>query len=85
VSELDLDIARGLEHVHRPGDRVTVTFMGKTIAAEVWLASPNGVSLMLGFDAMLGGYVGTMPVVWMALAGEFRDLITRERVEIKPR
>ena len=35
---------------------------GRTVDGVVVFASHNGVSLMLGFDAMLSGHVGMMPV-----------------------
>ena len=62
------------------GETVRVTFAGKTVDAVVILASSNGVSLALEFDAMLGGYVMTMPVLWTG--EEFADLLTGRHVEI---
>lgn len=59
--------------LRRTGDRVRVTFEGRTVDAFVLLASRNGVSLFLQFDALLGGYAGGMPVIWQD--GAFRDLI----------
>jgi hypothetical protein len=40
------------------------------------LASENSKSLMLQFDAMLGGYVGMMPVLWVN--DHYADLIEGE-------
>lgn len=70
------------------GDVVTVTYGGNTIRAQVMLASPNGASLMLGFDGILttrsgGGYLGSMPVLRDAL-GVFRDLVANEPVLLEP-
>jgi hypothetical protein len=62
-------------------DLVFITFEGRTVPGKVLLASENGQSLMLIFDAMLGGYVATMPVLWRPESrlpednGEFTDLI----------
>lgn len=63
------------------GDWVQVIFAGRTVDAVILLASDNGVSLMLYFDALLGGYLGQMPVLWED--GEYRDLLLKQPVEIK--
>jgi hypothetical protein len=47
----------------RTGDAVTIECDGRTIPGTVILASPNGVSLMLGFEAVLDGHLGMMPVL----------------------
>jgi len=71
---------------HR-GQFVQVTYGGKTIKAMVLLASPNGKSLMLGFDGALtpshgeGMFVGSMPVL-IDDAGVYRDLLCNEPVMI---
>lgn len=44
------------------GEFVVVTASGRTVRAMVTLASANGRSIVLMFDAMLGGFVGVMPV-----------------------
>lgn len=63
-------------------DLVKVTVQGvRTENACVILASKNGKSLVVAFEAMLGGYVGTMPLMWTE-EGYFVDLIKGERVEI---
>lgn len=67
--------------IWRKGERLRIEFGGAQTTGTVLIASPNGRSLMLAFDAMLGGYVGMMPV----LAGEddvFRDLVTSEPVHL---
>lgn len=67
--------------IHKTGDRVRISFQGRAVEAVVVLASPNGRSLFLEFDALLGGYVGQMPVLWEE--GAFYDLIRREPVTIE--
>lgn len=44
------------------GDPIDVDYDGRTVEAIVVMASPNGQSLMIRFEAMLGGHVGMMPV-----------------------
>ena len=44
------------------GDKIEIDNDGRTVEGVVVFASPNGISLMIGFDAMLGGHVGMMPV-----------------------
>jgi hypothetical protein len=51
-------------HVWKTGDLVRITYEGRSVDGAVKLASPNGLSLMLEFDAILGGCVGMMPVLY---------------------
>lgn len=46
----------------KTGESVAITYEGRTVRAEVRLASRNGRSLVLVFEANLGGYAGMMPV-----------------------
>jgi hypothetical protein len=77
---------------------VTVSFAGPiarlggadTVEATVLLASENGRSLMLSFEAMIGSpgagaYVGMMPILWEEERGEFTDLIQARPVKISRR
>jgi len=43
-------------------DKVTIECDGRTVTGEVLFASPNGLSLMLQFEALLHGHAGRMPV-----------------------
>jgi hypothetical protein len=47
----------------KTGERVRVTCDGRTVDGCVMLASPNGRSLMLSFEALLAGHIGMMPVL----------------------
>jgi hypothetical protein len=58
----------------KTGDHVVITYATRTVRGVVRLASPNGRSLILEFDAMLGGFVGMMPVLQDETTGEYRDL-----------
>ena len=62
-------------HVWKTGEPTRITYEGRTVAGRVILASGNGRSLMLEFEALLGGYAGTMPVLWDDTGATFRDLI----------
>lgn len=70
---------------HIAGHTIRVTYGGRTVDAEVVLASPCGRSLFLRFDAMLGDaegmYFGQMPVL-QDDAGVYRDLIRMQPVLI---
>jgi hypothetical protein len=71
------------------GDFVLMTFNGQDKRAKVLLASPNGKSLMLGFEGVLytsdgGGFFGSMPVL-QDDAGTYRDLANEEVVTIEPK
>lgn len=73
---------RSVDLVLRTGDRVWVTFAGTTTVATVLIAAGNGRSVMLGFDALLGGYLGTMPISWTGRT--FVDLLDGREVVVTP-
>lgn len=66
------------------GDRVSITAKGiggktRTVEGKVILASENGVSLCLQFEAILNGHAGTMPILktdhgYVTLFGDPVDL-----------
>lgn len=47
----------------RAGETVVIECIGQRIEGAVIHASTNGRSLMLGFEAMIDGHVGMMPVL----------------------
>lgn len=65
----------------KKGEFVTVQYENRSIPAVILLASSNQKSLMLGFEGILGGHVGQMPVL-MDPSGEYRSLVTNESVLI---
>ena len=67
----------------RTGQRVTITYDGRTLDGLVVLASGNGRSLMLSFEGILGGWVGMMPVLADG-DGVFRPLNGDEPVSVIP-
>jgi len=71
-----------MRQIFKTGDRVMITFDSFTTPATVLLASENGRSLMLGFEAMIGGYVGMMPVLWSDDFGEFCELVAGRTVKV---
>lgn len=71
------------------GDYVRATYDGRSVKAIVLLASPNGRSLIISWtatdDGLLGGHVGTMPIL-RDEGGFYRSLmegrpVTLERIE----
>lgn len=66
----------------RSGDAVAIGFDGRTVEGSVMLASSNGLSLMLQFEAVLGGFLGEMPVMGDG-SGGYRDLVSGRPVTIK--
>lgn len=74
----------GLPSAARVGGRVWLTFDGRTTEAIVVLASGNGRSLMLGFDGLLGPYLGMLPIRWDAPRGVYLDLIGARNVTVTP-
>jgi hypothetical protein len=59
--------------LQRRGEFVWVTYSGKTVKAMCLLVSDNGVSAVIMFDAMLGGHLGMMPIVWTV--GHYESLL----------
>jgi hypothetical protein len=68
----------------KTGDPIWIDYEGRTVEGTIMLASDNQLSLMLGFDAMLGGHLGMMPVLRDG-DGVYRSIITGEAVAIAPR
>jgi hypothetical protein len=66
---------------YRQGELVMVEADGRTAPGVVTLASPNGRSLVLEFEAVVGGHLGAMPVIGDD-AGGFRDLLTGRPVKL---
>lgn len=65
----------------RKGDRVVIEYGESQCTALVTLASGNGVSLVLEFEAIVFGHVGFMPVMYEH--GEYRALISGDRFTIR--
>lgn len=68
--------------VYKVGDTVTITCEGRTVPGTVSVASANGVSLMLEFEAVLAGHVAMMPVVWDGEVGAFLSVVGGVKVEL---
>ena len=68
----------------RKGERVWITCEGRRVEGVVLIASSNGKSLALGFEALLAGHVGVMPVLrdhdgtYRSLAGEVEVTIEKK-------
>lgn len=58
----------------KSGDQVLISVDGRALDGEVVLASENGRSLFIEFDAMIGGHVGQMPVL-LEHDGVYRSII----------
>lgn len=65
----------------KQGDRIEITCDGKIVTGIVIFGSDNGQSLMIGFDAMLRGHVGMMPVLWSN--DHWIDIVTGQELEIR--
>ena len=65
----------------KTGDKITILYDREEHPGTVIFASPNGKSLMLGFDAILGGHVGMMPVL-QDDDGVYRSIVTHEPVAL---
>lgn len=70
------------------GQFVQLTYAGQTVTAMVMLASPNGRSLMLGFNGVLRGHGGVFPgaiPLLMDEDGVYRDLVKNEPAQVQLR
>lgn len=67
------------------GDFVVITAEGRDVDAMVTDASPNGRSLILMFDSIIGSYAAIMPVLeedgrWTAIIDKMPIEIARKQV-----
>jgi hypothetical protein len=74
---------RHLGRAVKTGDPVWIGCDDRTVEGTILLASGNERSLMLGFEAILGGHVGVMPVLFVD--GVYRSVVTGEAVAVVPR
>jgi hypothetical protein len=84
TSSLARRILRTMPETYKTGDAVTVECDGRIVEGEVIRASPNSVSLMLGFEAILAGHVGTIPV-FRGDDGIYRSIVNEAVVRIVAR
>ena len=63
------------------GNRVLVTYQGRTVRACVFTASDNRLSLMLLLDSRVGMYEILMPVIW--LDEGYVDLLNAQEVNMQ--
>lgn len=66
----------------KTGDDVIIECNGRTIPGKVKLASPNSVSLMLEFEAILASHVGMMPVI-RDDAGDYHSIVNGQAVTLR--
>jgi hypothetical protein len=67
--------------IWRTGDAVQIECDGRTVPGSVTLASPNSISLVLSFEAILDGHVGMMPVLRHD-DGVYRSIVTQVAVRL---
>lgn len=68
----------------KTGDKVWIGCENRFVEGEILLASENEKSLMLGFEAILCGHVGMMPVL-KGPNGAYRSLVGNHPVSVAPR
>jgi hypothetical protein len=68
--------------VWKTGESLQITCEGRTVPGTVRLASGNGWSLMLEFEAVLAGHVAMMPVLWDDRLQAFASVMTGVAVEL---
>jgi hypothetical protein len=56
------------------GQQIKITCDGRTVDGVVILASPNGSALAIGYEALLAGHAGMMPVL-QDDDGTYRSLV----------
>jgi hypothetical protein len=66
----------------KTGDRVLLTFEGRTVEATVIMVSDNQRSLALEFDALVSGYAGKMPLL-SDERGQYRDLLLGRKAQVE--
>jgi hypothetical protein len=68
--------------IFKTGQRVLIECDGHTVPGTVILGSSNGRSLMLGFEGLVDGHLGMMPVL-QDDAGEYRALMSNTPVILR--
>jgi len=66
--------------IFQTGDPVRITYKGKTLDGEVFLACSTGLTVTLTFNGWLESYAGLMPVLWVD--DGYIDLVHGETVGI---
>lgn len=67
-----------MKFVHKT--HVLLTIQGQSILGELFLASPNGLSLMVRFSVPVGPYGHLMPLIWTEEG--CKDLTNGTKVEV---
>lgn len=66
--------------IFKIGEPVRITYKGKTLDGEIFLACSNGLSLTLTFNGQLDTYAGLMPLLWVD--DGYIDLVNGQPVQI---
>lgn len=71
----------------KAGDAITITAIeeGRTVNGTIIVISENQKSAVIGFDALLDGHVGQMPIMLDDDSEYYRSLITGCYLIVKPR
>jgi hypothetical protein len=64
------------------GDKVLVTYEGRTVRGVIELVSANQRSLAVSFEAIVGGHVGMMPLYKEDDASPYRSIVTSVAVTV---
>lgn len=66
----------GPKRIWKTGEQLVLEHGGRKVAADVRLASGNGFSLFLEFEAVVDGCAGAMPVLWSETRERFENIAT---------
>jgi hypothetical protein len=65
-------------------DAIVVTCGDRTVPAKVEMISSNQVSILISFDALLGGHSGIMPATrWDMARNAYRSIIDGTEIIVK--
>jgi hypothetical protein len=70
--------------IERRGEFVWVTYEKKLVKAFVAMVSDNGLSAIIMFDDMLGGFVGAMPIMFDEQTSEYVDVFQQKPLVVTP-
>jgi hypothetical protein len=79
---LGVDLGDAVTTVFKRGDMVEIITDDRTVPGMVTLASSNGVSLVLMFDALIGGHAGMMAVLHKG-GDQYFSIIDEQQVRLK--
>jgi len=69
--------------IFKLGDEIEIDCDGRVEEGQVVFGSKNGISLVIGYEAILQGFVGTMAIMWDEEEARWFNALTGETIGIR--